>query len=218
MNLQHRMAGMLAGLVLTCALAAPSFAAPKPPPTDPNAPGVVDLDRVLDEYRKTATYAKYQQRLADQEKSFNAEMTDLQKTRYSTSAERNELATLKQKAKPADPDKARIAELEGKSDRLDSELGVLSQKANPSADDTKRIQELAKMRADAEKSLNKEFADRQQKLRQLNAELTNTVQDELIKLVEKVAKDQKLISVFDRHALLVGGNDITDAVVKKLPK
>jgi hypothetical protein len=36
--------------------------------------------------------------------------------------------------------------------------------------------------------------------------------------VEKVAKDQKLAIIYERRAVLVGGNDLTDAVIKKLPK
>jgi Skp family chaperone for outer membrane proteins len=74
------------------------------------------------------------------------------------------------------------------------------------------------MRTDAAKNLAKAEADRRDKLRQMEEDATESVENDLLALVEKVAKEQKLDYVLERRSVLVGGNDVTDAVIKKLPK
>jgi len=52
----------------------------------------------------------------------------------------------------------------------------------------------------------------------MDAEVLDEVQGELLKLVEKVAKDNKVAVVYNRPSVLYGGNDLTPEVTKKLPK
>jgi signal transduction histidine kinase len=71
------------------------------------------------------------------------------------------------------------------------------------------------MRTTAIQSLSKEEADRREQLRKMESEMLSEVEDNLLKLVEKVAKDFKVTTVYDRRSVLVGGNDLTEEVIKR---
>lgn len=206
----------MAAVAMTAALAGPSFAAPKPPPG--TGPAWVDLPKVLTEYRKTAAYAKHSQKLRDQARLFQTEMQTLAQLRYCTDQEREEALALKAKTKMNEKETARLDELMKRADKVDNEASVLSQKNPPSDADTKRLAEISKLRTDAAKNLAKAEADRRDKLRNMEIEATETVENELLALVEKLAKEQKLEVVYERRAVLVGGIDFTEQVIKKLPK
>lgn len=220
MSIASRFRPFLAGMALCLAFAGPTLAAPKnaPTPIDPSAPSFVDLSRVLSEYRKTSAFSKYEQKLREKAKSFQEEMEVLTQLRYCTPAERQEALDLKAKPKLTDKEKARLEELMKKVDTLDNELSTLSQKANPTDADAKRIQELSKLRTDAIKNLAKEEADRRDQLRKLDNSALEEVQADMLKIVEKVAKDHKVAVVYNAPAVLFGGNDLTEDVLKKLPK
>jgi len=196
--------------------AAPALAGRKPPTG--TGPAWVDLPRVLTEYKKTTAFAKYQNQLRDLAKQFSEEMKVLAELRYCTEAERDEALKLKAKQKRTPQEQARMDELMGRADKLDNEVSVLSQKQSPTDADTKRLQDIAKMRTDALRNLAKAEADRRDQLRKLEGDSTEAVENELLAIVEKVAKDQKLEIVYERRAVLFGGNEITDLVIKKLPK
>jgi len=44
------------------------------------------------------------------------------------------------------------------------------------------------------------------------------VENELLKLVQALAKEYSLPTILERRAVLVGGSDLTILVIKKLPK
>lgn len=209
---------LAAGLMLAAALAGPVTAAPKKTGFDSSLPSFVDLRKVADEYRKTPTFAKYSQRLREQSQVYTEEMQTLAQLRYCTADERAEALALKAKSAPSDKEKARLDTLMKKADTIDNELAQLGQKQPPTPEDTKRIQVLSKMRTDAVQSLAKEESDRREKLRKLEEDLMTEVEDNVLKLVDKVAKDYKLTTVYERRAVLVGGNDLTDEVVKRIGK
>jgi Skp family chaperone for outer membrane proteins len=209
---------LLAAGALLAAMALPASAAPKKGELDPSLPSFVDLGRVLAEYRKTPAFAKYQVKLRDQAKAFTEEMQALAQLRYCTAAERQEALTIKAKPKPSEKEQQRLDALMKKADTVENELSTLGQKQNPTEADKQRIQALSKMRTDAVQALAKEEADRRDKLRQLENDLLTEVEDNLLKVVDKVAKDNKLGTVYERRAVLVGGNDLTDEVIKRLPK
>jgi len=208
-------------LALTClalALSLPAPAAAAPRNSSAGSPAFVDLKRVLEEYQKTSAFQKYGQRVQTRMASLNQEMETLAQLRYATEAERKEGLALKGKANPTDREKARFQQLVKKSDDLDNELAQLGQKKDPTQADTQRIQELSQKRAEAARSLAKEEADRRDQVRQLASELREEVENELLRLVEKVAKDRNLPFIYERRAVLFGGSDYTDEVIKKLPK
>lgn len=216
MNLFHQAVRVIAALSLAAALLSPASAAPKKP--DPDAPAFVNLSQVLAEYRKSAEFAKYQQKLREKGRQFNEEMQTLAQLRYCTDAERQEALALKAKPAPSDREKTRLAELMKKADTIDNELATLSQKKEPSEADSRRLGDLSKLRTDAARKLAEEESNRRDQMRRMETDLTAEVEIELLKVVEKVAKDQKIGTVYERRAVLFGGNDLTDDVIKKLPK
>ena len=201
---------------LASGVAAPASAAPKD--IDPNAPAYVDIGKVLSEYRKTGAFAKYGQKVREQTQQYGQEMETLAQFRYLNDIERREALALKAKPKPIDKEAARLAELKKKSDDVDNEAATLSQKASPTDADKARIAALSTMRTNAVRTLAKEESDRRDALRKLESDTLGEVEQELLKLVERVAKDLKLPYIYERRAVLFGGNDVTAEVLKKLPK
>jgi len=216
-NLTRPLGAALAAFVVTGSLLAPVAArAADPPPA--GVPSYVDLPRVMGAFRKTMAFAKYQTQIRDQAKVYDDEMQLLAQLRYCSEEERTEALALKAKPKPTAKETARLTELTKKADSVDNEIATLSQKQSPTEAESARILELSKKRTDAVKALGKEQLDRREALRKMEASLMVDVENELLKLVEKVAKDQKLGVIYERRAVLVGGNDLTDVVIKKLPK
>jgi Skp family chaperone for outer membrane proteins len=222
MSILNRRSGAALFLALACALSAagvrPAHAASKKGEIDPNQPSYVDLPRVLLEYRKSSGFLKYQKQLQDRSTQFGEEMKFLADLPFITEAERKEAVSLKFKPNATAAEKARVEALVKKSEDTGKELSELSQKQKPTDADTKRLQALNTMRTDTLRSLAKEEASRREQLQKMDNDLTGQVQDELLKVVEKVAKDNKIGVVYDRRSVLVGGNDLTDEVIKKLPK
>ena len=205
--------------VLTLAVAVPSaaFAAPKTK-VDPTQPAYVSIQDLLAAYRKTSAYAKYQAKLRDQAKIYDEEMQTIAQVRYATDAERKEALAIKAKPKPGDDEMKRFEELKKKTEAVDNERAALAQKEKPTDADTKRLGELAAMNTEAVKNLNKEGLDRREQLRKMETALMVEVENELLKLVEKVAKEHKLPQIYERKALLFGGQDLTEEAVSRLPK
>lgn len=208
---------LLAACALVGTLLAPS-AARAANDKDEAGPAYVDLAKVLTEFRKTTAFGKYQVKLRDQAKQFDEEMLTLAQLRYCTDAERAEGLALKAKPNQNAKEKARLAELLKKGDSVDNEIAALSQKPKPTSEESARIVELSKRRTEAVQALAKEQADRRDQLRRMEGSLMADVETDLLKLVEKLAKDQKLATIYERRAVLVGGNDLTEQVIKKLPK
>jgi Skp family chaperone for outer membrane proteins len=135
-----------------------------------------------------------------------------------TEAERTELNTLLAKPTPSDKEKARLAELRGKTAKLDEELRDLRQRPAPGATEKARLQELTQLFSSAETKLGTNKETLQDQLDQKREELLDGLQDKLLKAVEEVARDRGLAMVFDKQALLFGGEDITSQVVARLKK
>lgn len=198
-------------------LGGPLAAAPKVT-FDPAAPSYVDIHQLLSQYRKTSAFTKYQTRIREQAKKFAQEMELLAKVRHCSEPERQEALVLNEKPKLEKKEQTRFDELLKKSDLVDKELATLGQKEKPTDQEAKRISELSKQRQDAIRLLAKEEADRRDRIRDLEDELMAEVETELLKFVQQVAKDKKVPYVYSRQAVLVGGNDLTEEVAKKLPK
>lgn len=202
----------------TAATTQPAHAAKKGTEVDPNQASYVDLSRVLSEYRKSSAFLKFQKQLQERSTQFGEEMKFLADLPFITDAERQEAVTLKFKPTATAADKARVDVLIKKSADTGKELTDLSQKPKPTEEETKRIAALNTMRTDALRGLAREEIARREQLQKMDSDLTGQVQDELLKIVEKVAKELKIPVIYDRRSVLFGGNDLTEDVLKKLPK
>jgi Skp family chaperone for outer membrane proteins len=209
-------AAALAALLLG-ALLAPSAAA-QSKKIDPTQPCFVDLQDVLRAYRKTSGFNKHQQTMRDRAQQYQREMELLAQLRFCTEAERREAIALKAKVRPSAQEQARLNALLKRADEVENEIAVLAQKNPPTEQETKRLQELSASRTEAVKNLAKEDSDRREQLRKLEIDLMTEVENELLALVAKIARDLKLVVVYERRAVLFGGNDLTEMVIAKLPK
>ncbi len=217
MLLTRRLTAITSVLCLAAALAVPAAAAPKPT-LDPSQPSYIDLNKVVAAYRRTAAFQKYGVRIRDKGRSFAQEMELIAQMRYATPEERQEAMALKAKPKLAPAEQARFDELMKTADKVENELTALSQNPEPTDAERKRITELSNKRTEAVKALSKEDADRREQMRKFEAALLEEVENEMLTLVGKVAKDQKLGVIYERRAVLLGGNDLTEEVIKRLPK
>jgi outer membrane protein len=214
MLLKRTLAAAMTALVL-CAAASPAAAQKNKPAS---GPAWVDFNKVFAEYRKTSAWAKVGQTRRDMAKTFSVEMTTLASLRYCTDTERDEALALKKKIRLNEKEQTRLDELTKRADKVDNEMNTLSQKASPTDAETKRIAEISKMRTDAARGLAKAEADRREQLAKLENDALEDAEKDILLLVEKIAKDQKLEIVYERRGVLYGGIDLTDQVIKKLPK
>jgi Skp family chaperone for outer membrane proteins len=177
--------------------------------------GFVDIKKVFND----APAAQAAVRQAEQLKSqLQGELTLMQETLALTEAEQKQLRELMAKKTPNDADKAKIAELRGRTAKLADEQRSLQQKPNASEAERARMKELTDLFMAAETRLQSEMENRQNQLNQKGDELMNMLQEKILKAVEDTAREQGLSMVVDKQARLFGGVDITSGVVNKLKK
>ncbi len=209
---------LILSLALASTLAGSAFAAPAPKPFDPAQPSYVDIKKVLGAYRQTSGFARYAQKIQEKTQEFARELEALAQLRYCTPEERKEALELKARPKLSDAQQQRLDALMKKTDTLESELAGLAQKLNPTDAEKKRISELSMMRTEAVRALAREDADRRDAIRKLQEDSLEEVENVLLEHVGKLAKEKKIVFIYERRAVLVGGNDLTDEVIKRLPK
>ncbi|MFN3650346.1 MAG: OmpH family outer membrane protein [Armatimonadota bacterium] len=214
----RRLGLFCATLALSAIMAGPALAQKEKVTVDPARPCFVDLTKALGEYRKSSAFTKYEQKLRAQHRIFSEEMQLLAGVRYCTEDEKKEALTILAKPQKTAAENQRLEALKKKSDQLDNELAALAQKQNPTDADTKRISELNAKRTDAVRDLAKEDADRRDRLRKMESDLLTDVEQDLLKVVEKVAKEYKVPAIYNLKSVLYGGQDLTDEVIKRLPK
>lgn len=178
--------------------------------------GYVDLGRITDQIKKTQRWQVMTSKFEDDRRKFQQEIADLTKIRYLSDAERKELTELNTKQKPTDAEKARISDLRDRSDNLDKEFQTLAGVEKPTAEQEARIKTLAKMRENAISALQEETEKRSQQLRELEGTVLEEMQGQILKIVEQVSESKNLTLVVDRQAVLYGGQDLTEDVLKKL--
>lgn len=178
--------------------------------------GYVDLGRITDQIKRTPKWQVMTSKYEDQAKKAQQEVADLTKIRYLTDAERKELETLQAKQKPTDAEKARIEALQSQSDTLDKEFQNLAGVEKPTPEQDARIKALAKLRENAVNALQEAAEKRSEALRKLEGEVLEEMQGNILKAVENIADSRNLTMVIDRQAILYGGQDLTEDVLKKL--
>lgn len=178
----------------------------------------VDMGKIGDEVKKTETWRRMSQQAEAERLKLQEEIETLKITRYLTAAEKTEMEGLRTKQKPSDEEKARLAVLQKKSDEVGKEFETLAQKVTPSAEEKKRREDLTLMVTSGDEKLRAEIINRQQQLRNTQVELLTKLQDQILKTVADAAKDTKVGLVVEQQSVLYGGRDLTDSVIKKLPK
>jgi outer membrane protein len=175
--------------------------------------GLVDMDRVADEYRQMH---ELNQQFQDFQRDQERQLQEKHKIRLLTEAERQEYADLSATAAPTDANKKRVQELEALSGTREQRLLELRQNKERTAEEEaeakqwgglyeKSITDLASLQAELQASRLAKYE-----------ELSKVVADNVTKAVQSVAEQQKLTLVLRKDAVLYGGTDITEAVLTKL--
>ena len=128
------------------------------------------------------------------------------------------MKALQDKTQPSDKDKARIADLQKKSQAAEQEYRNLAQKTSPTDAEKSRLAELSNLRSRNTARLQAAQQSAQEALDKGAGDLMEALQGRILKVVEAVATQVKLSMVVDKQARLYGGRDITALVVDKLKK
>lgn len=177
--------------------------------------GYVDVQKVLQDSPAAVNARKNAEALKTQ---LQGRLASQSTYIFLTEAEQNELQALQEKEKATDKDKARIADLQKKSESAEAEYRTLQQKAGASDAEKARLAELAGMRTRNMGRLQQAQQRAQEELDKKASDLMEDLQGRILKAVEAVATDEKLSMVVDKQARLYGGRDITEMVVAKLKK
>jgi len=181
-------------------------------------PAYVDFGRLIIAYRKTPAYAKLRREFQARADELRKEMDGLQNTRYLTPEELLEHKTLSEKLKRSKKEQARLDSLGKRSDDMDQEfrnLSVLTELTDAQQD---RLAQLTKVRQEAIARLRQHAARLDAELNKLDTSLRGKMTEQLLKVIAKVAKSKKWGTVYERAAVLYGGTDVTEDVIKRLPQ
>lgn len=212
-----KLAGILAAVVAAGVLgSALPGNAQKPKGKTDSTIGFVDLAQVTDKVKDTAEWKVKVREFEDSRSKYRNEIEDLAKLRFLSPAELEELKNLRAKPKATGGETERIKQLETKSSQLDAEYQRLAMTEKPNDADAKRVKELTSMREAASTLIQKEYDTRAQQLQKLEGEMLDKMQTRILEVVGDVAQKQGLVLVVDRQAVLYGGNDMTQDVLKKL--
>jgi Skp family chaperone for outer membrane proteins len=204
-------------LVAAGLLAALPGAAQKKNQAKPDAVvGFVDLGLVTEQVKQTPEWKQMVGEFENEKTRYRTELEDMQRLRYLTKTEREELTNLRAKTKASDAEKGRVDALLKRSDELEGEFRTLAGVEKPNDEQGKRLGELQKLRDQGIQILQEETEKRAGYLQKKEGELLQKMQDRILKIVGQVAEGKGMVMVVDRQAILFGGTDLTDDVVKKL--
>jgi Skp family chaperone for outer membrane proteins len=175
--------------------------------------GVVDVQKAFNEYKVTTASNEEINRMVE---GFRRELDIRASHRLLGEDEIKELVRLRSKSPLTDADRTRIDELERISKQRDEELNALSNKAELTEQERARLKELRDLanRNDANgRTLAEDYS---QQIEQRKAQLSDKITADLKDAIARVAQAKGLATVVDKIAVLYGGVDITDDVIKAL--
>ncbi|MGQ9524590.1 MAG: OmpH family outer membrane protein [Armatimonadota bacterium] len=176
---------------------------------------VIDLKKTVDNYTETA---KAQQELAALDKTLRDTYDNKEAGRFLDDNERKELETLQAVANPSGEQKKRLDELVQLNNARAQTFRGLQLNPNRTPSEEQEYKTLLARSDDMDKQLD-ELADRlQEQLRKKQEEIGNRLNDAIQKAINTVATQKSIPAVFDKTAVLFGGQDITDDVLAVLNK
>ncbi len=175
--------------------------------------GVVDMDRVAAEYREMR---ELDQQFQDFQRDLDRQLQEKHKTRVLTDAERQEYLDKSAMGAPTEATAERLKELEELSDQRERRLLELRDKNNCTEQEAAELAEIEKLYDERMRELASLQAELQARRREKFEELTSLLEERLKEAVKAVAAEQELTIVLRKHAVLLGGVEITDAVLEKL--
>lgn len=209
MNSIRAISALAVVIAVVCATCAPAAAQGATQP----AVGVVDVQKAFNEYKVTTASNEEINRMVE---SFRRELDIRASHRLLTEEEVKQLVQLRSKSPLTDADRSRIDELERISKQRDEELNALSNKSDLTEQERARLKELRDLanRNDANgRTLAEDYS---QQVEQRKSQLSDKITADLREAIAKVAQSKGLATVVDKIAVLYGGVDITEDVIKTL--
>jgi len=175
--------------------------------------GVVDMDKVLSEYKEfQASDADYKKFITERQQQLQERIS----VSLLTEDEMKEYQNLKAVTAPTPEQKQRQEQLRATAETREKEFNDLQSAAAPTDEQKKR---LAELQALADKS-SKEVQDLQKRLtdeaNQRNKELSEKLNQRIETALAAVAKEKRVDFILAKSAVLYGGRDITADVLAKL--
>ena len=180
--------------------------------------GYVDLAQVTDKAKNIVGWRYSIQQFEDSRTQYRNAIEELAKLRYLSLAEVEELKSLRTRPMATDAEKKRISQLETKSSLLDEEYQRLAMTEKPTEADQKRMKELTALREAASATTRKEYDLRAQELQKLEGGMLDKMQARILEVVRQVATKHGMVLAVDRQAVLNGGVDLTEEVLRELDR
>jgi Skp family chaperone for outer membrane proteins len=178
--------------------------------------GFVDLSQVTEEVKNGTEWKALATQYTNAQTKAKNDLDLLAKQKYLTKPEQDELAALSAKTKQTDGEKARAAELMGRTTKIEQEHAQLAMIEKPTEQQGTRLKEINDLREKANNSLQAEYEKKAKQLQEIEAQMLDSMQGKILKKVEEVAESKNLQVVLDRQAVLFGGQDLTADILKKL--
>lgn len=129
-----------------------------------------------------------------------------------------ELVSLKTKSTRTPAEDARIKELEDTERTRDTNFSTLQETKEPTEDQKAQLKELRDMRQKAKDTLDALAKDYDGQLKSKQQELLGKADADIREAITKVAGAKSISMVLAKDAVLFGGLDITDDVIKNLDR
>lgn len=179
--------------------------------------GVVDSQKV---YKEAPRIKQYQEQLDGFKQTLTNKVEIRAQNLMPNPTEIEELVTLKTKDKDklTDADNKRITDLTASERAKDDELKSLQQVTTPTEQQKARLKELTDLQNKSKDTGNALLTDYDTQYKSKMQELQGKIDGELQTAVQKVAESKGLTLVLDKAAVMIGGTDISDAVIAALDR
>lgn len=177
--------------------------------------GVVDSQKV---YKEAPRIKQYQEQLDGFKKTLSDKLELRAQNLMLNAQEMDELLTLKTKESPTDADKKRITDLTDIERKKDDELKSLQQVTTPTDQQKARLKELMDIQQKSKDTGAALLTDYDNQYKSKMQELQGKIDGELQAAVAKVADSKGLTLVLDKAAVMIGGTDISDAIIAALDR
>ena len=192
--------------------------APAPNPTPNNAQfalGFVDLSRIGREFEGTKSG---QSELDTFQQSLRRQLDDREAVRFLDENERGEVDKLRAVAAPSEEQKKRLNDFYATSKSREAQLRALQQNPNKNDNEKAEADRLTRLSTRTDEDLDALGEKLEMQLQAKGDEISKRLTDTVSTSIEVVAKEKGYSAVVDKKAMLFGGVDVTDEVLKQLNK
>ncbi|MDO8585525.1 MAG: OmpH family outer membrane protein [Armatimonadota bacterium] len=175
--------------------------------------GVVNVDKIMAEYEKAKTARTELQTMA---KGYGEQIDWMKRHALLNDKEITELVKLRLKDKPTAAELTRAAALEELDKERGNKLRALQNQPNLTAQQKQELMELQSYATQSGRAIEQTRKDLQKQLDERELQFTKEVGVEIKTAVGVVSQEKNTPMVINRSAVIQGGTDLTDAVLKKL--